>query len=85
MELGHNLGLSIVAEEVEDEATLVALRALGVDIAQGYHLGRPMPENILQQWITDHSDALLLVAANQVEAGDVSHPSVRGRCRHTRG
>jgi D-xylose transport system permease protein len=60
MELGHNLGLSIVAEGVEDEATLVALRALGVDIAQGFHLGRPMPENVLQQWIADHSDALLL-------------------------
>jgi diguanylate cyclase (GGDEF)-like protein len=56
--LGHNLGLSIVAEGVEDEATLVALKALGVDVAQGNHLGRPMPEDLLRNWICDRSDAL---------------------------
>lgn len=57
MDLGHNLGLSIVAEGVEDETTLVALKALGVDVAQGYHLGRPMPEEHLQRWIEDRSGA----------------------------
>jgi diguanylate cyclase (GGDEF)-like protein len=56
--LGHNLGLSIVAEGVEDETTLIALKALGVDVAQGYHLGRPMPEDLLRNWIRDRSDAL---------------------------
>jgi diguanylate cyclase (GGDEF)-like protein len=56
-DLGHNLGLSVVAEGVEDETTLTALNALGVDIAQGYHLGRPMPENLLQHWIADHADS----------------------------
>ena len=55
MDLGHNLGLSIVAEGVEDETTLAALKALGVDVAQGFHLGRPMPENLLQRWITDRT------------------------------
>ena len=57
MNLGHNLGLSIVAEGVDDETTLVALKALGVDVAQGFHLGRPMPEDLLQRWIAYHSDA----------------------------
>jgi diguanylate cyclase (GGDEF)-like protein len=56
--LGHNLGLTIVAEGVEDETTLIALKKLGVDVAQGYHLGRPMPEDLLQDWISDRSDAL---------------------------
>jgi diguanylate cyclase (GGDEF)-like protein len=50
-ELGHNLGLSIVAEGVEDEATLVALRSIGVDVAQGFHVGRPMPETLFEEWI----------------------------------
>jgi diguanylate cyclase (GGDEF)-like protein len=54
-ELGHNLGLTVVAEGVEDQATLTALKALGVDVAQGFHLGRPMPENLLKQWIADHT------------------------------
>ncbi|HVQ88815.1 MAG TPA: EAL domain-containing protein [Actinomycetes bacterium] len=41
IELGHNLGLRIVAEGVEDAATLEWLRGLGCDKAQGYHISRP--------------------------------------------
>jgi diguanylate cyclase (GGDEF)-like protein len=70
VDLGHNLGLSIVAEGVEDEATLLALKALGVDVAQGYYLGRPMPEDILRQRITDHSDALAPCKETPVRAGN---------------
>jgi diguanylate cyclase (GGDEF)-like protein len=43
IDLGHNLGLHVVAEGVEDSGTLERLRALGCDSAQGYHLGMPMP------------------------------------------
>ena len=47
VELGHNLGLRIVAEGVEDGDTLAWLEGLGCDMAQGYHIGRPMaPEAI---------------------------------------
>ncbi|GAA0716471.1 bifunctional diguanylate cyclase/phosphodiesterase [Dactylosporangium roseum] len=42
IDLGHNLGLTVVAEGVEDAATLAALHAIGCDLAQGYHLARPM-------------------------------------------
>jgi diguanylate cyclase (GGDEF)-like protein len=42
IELGHNLGLRIVAEGVEDGDTLEWLQGLDCDIAQGYHIGRPM-------------------------------------------
>ena len=49
VELGHNLGLRIVAEGVEDGATLAWLGSLGCDVAQGYHIGRPMsPEAVLE-------------------------------------
>lgn len=41
--LAKTLELRVVAEGVEDRATLNALRALGCDVAQGYLLGRPMP------------------------------------------
>lgn len=47
IELGHNLGLRIVAEGVEDGATLQWLSALGCDIAQGFHIGRPMTPDAL--------------------------------------
>lgn len=40
----RDTGSAIVAEGVETEAELNALQALGIDRAQGYLLGRPMPE-----------------------------------------
>jgi EAL domain-containing protein (putative c-di-GMP-specific phosphodiesterase class I) len=43
IDLGHNLGLTVVAEGVEGGEHVVALRELGCDIAQGYHFARPMP------------------------------------------
>ena len=50
VELAHNLGLSVVAEGVENEAVWLLLRELGCDQAQGYHMGRPMPANAFSEW-----------------------------------
>ena len=44
VELGHALGLQVVAEGVETDRQLAELRALGCDGAQGFLLGRPVPE-----------------------------------------
>lgn len=41
--LASAFGLQTIAEGVEDEATLFLLRDVGVDYAQGFHLGRPAP------------------------------------------
>jgi Amt family ammonium transporter len=41
--IGHEMGLLTVAEFVESEGILRCLQELGVDYAQGYHLGRPQP------------------------------------------
>ena len=43
VDLGHNLGLRVVAEGVEDAASWDRLAALGCDSAQGYWLSRPIP------------------------------------------
>ncbi|AEV84817.1 Signaling protein ykoW [Actinoplanes sp. SE50] len=43
IDLGHNLGLSVVAEGVEDLETLAVLREMGCDLAQGFALSRPVP------------------------------------------
>ncbi|MET0329224.1 MAG: EAL domain-containing protein [Luteimonas sp.] len=45
--LGHGLGLVVIAEGVEHAEQLDWLRAHGCDQAQGYHLGRPMPLDVL--------------------------------------
>ena len=42
VQLAHALGQSIVAEGVEDRATLDVLRTLGCDLAQGYFIGKPI-------------------------------------------
>jgi diguanylate cyclase (GGDEF)-like protein len=41
--VGRLMGIKTIAECVEDEAALIALARIGVDYAQGYHLGRPIP------------------------------------------
>jgi diguanylate cyclase (GGDEF)-like protein len=51
VDLGHNLGLTIVAEGVETEQALTALRNLGCDVAQGYHLSRPIPADAINTWL----------------------------------
>jgi diguanylate cyclase (GGDEF)-like protein len=43
VELGHALGLSVVAEGVETDEQLARLRDLGCDGAQGYLFSRPLP------------------------------------------
>ncbi len=52
IELGHNLGLRLVAEGVEDGETLALLRDWGCDLAQGYFLSRPLPEPGVLAWLT---------------------------------
>jgi diguanylate cyclase (GGDEF)-like protein len=49
--LGHDLGLKVVAEGVEDEATLVRLAGLGCDYAQGYHFSKPLAPEAFREWI----------------------------------
>jgi diguanylate cyclase (GGDEF)-like protein/PAS domain S-box-containing protein len=51
VDLGHNLGLRVVAEGVEDEATWQELATLGCDSVQGYFLARPMPVAELVAWL----------------------------------
>ena len=54
IELGHNLGLRLVAEGVEDAETWGMLKALGCDVIQGYHLSRPLPLDQVVAWIADY-------------------------------
>jgi diguanylate cyclase (GGDEF)-like protein len=49
--LGHDLGLKVVAEGVEDEATLSRLAGLGCDFAQGYHFSKPLAPDAFNRWI----------------------------------
>jgi len=55
IELGHNLGLRMVAEGVEDAETWRLLRGLGCDVIQGYHLSRPLPPEQITSWLSERN------------------------------
>ena len=52
IDLAHNLGLTVVAEGVENSKAWEMLRELSCDEAQGYHMGRPMPASDFIVWST---------------------------------
>jgi len=51
IDLGHNLGLGVVAEGVEGDWAVAHLRRLGCDYAQGYHFGAAMPADDFERRI----------------------------------
>ena len=51
IDLGHNLGLVVVAEGVENNEVLERLRAFGCDIAQGYCISRPLSPDQFLAWL----------------------------------
>ncbi|TML37294.1 MAG: EAL domain-containing protein [Actinobacteria bacterium] len=70
IDLGHNLGLRVVAEGVENEETYNKLAALGCDYAQGYFLSRPLSPDKATAWLAAFS------GVNEIEAEPV--PELEG-------
>jgi len=58
IDLAHDLGLLVVAEGIEDQATWDALAALGCDLAQGYFIARPMPADAFRVWLRERRGSL---------------------------
>lgn len=53
IEMGHDLGLRVVAEGVEDRETWERLSKLGCDAAQGYYMSRPLAPADLLKWLCE--------------------------------
>jgi predicted signal transduction protein with EAL and GGDEF domain len=51
IDLGHNMGLRVIAEGVESEAVWFLLRQMGCDQGQGYFMGKPMPVERFLEWL----------------------------------
>lgn len=58
VELGHELGLRVVAEGVERQQEADALRCIGCDELQGFFYARPLPSEELTQWLRARDAAL---------------------------
>jgi EAL domain-containing protein (putative c-di-GMP-specific phosphodiesterase class I) len=51
IDLGHNLGLKVIAEGVEDQRIWEMLQEKNCDFAQGFHMGRPMHASEFTAWL----------------------------------
>lgn len=86
IELARYLGRTVVAEGVEDQATLQALEALGCDAAQGFFLARPLPAPQCEAWLLAASAALgnttrVPLLRERAERGDRAAKPARQRPR----
>jgi EAL domain-containing protein (putative c-di-GMP-specific phosphodiesterase class I) len=64
--LAHQLGLTVVAEGCENQATRTMLEASGCDLVQGYDLSRPMSPAELAVWLNKHGDRVPWVGRTPV-------------------
>ena len=53
IELGHNLGLQVVAEGVENAGVWEMLNKLGCHIAQGYYMSKPLEADAVREWVAN--------------------------------
>ena len=63
LELARSIGLSTIAEGIEDHATGEELSKLGCSHAQGYYFGKPMPKNQVAAWLVKHQALQQTLAA----------------------
>jgi diguanylate cyclase len=78
VDLAHGLGLQVVAEGVEDADAMRQLAGYGCDIAQGFHISRPLPAHLVGPWVRARREELAatrspleqqLASAGRVEVG----------------
>jgi len=65
IDLGHNLGLRVIAEGVESEEVTARLASLGCDGIQGYYVSPAMPAELVAGWIGNSQWTLDAVEANE--------------------
>jgi diguanylate cyclase (GGDEF)-like protein len=75
IELGHNLGMTVVAEGVEDSNGWDLLESLGCDDAQGYFMSPPLEAAALVQWMHEHDGIDILDTTHEVSTGLRGHAS----------
>jgi diguanylate cyclase (GGDEF)-like protein len=59
IEMAHHLGLSVIAEGVENEAALTLLQSMGCDAIQGYYLSKPMAVADMKHWLSAFNETTL--------------------------
>jgi diguanylate cyclase (GGDEF)-like protein len=73
VDLGQNLGLRVVAEGVENQATWEMLNVLGCDVAQGYLLSKPLPAEKATEWMLSRAHPSTIPADVGPSDGQQAH------------
>lgn len=56
--LGHELGLTVVAEGIETEGQFKKLKDLGCDEGQGFYIAKPLPSGAMTAWLSGHRNVI---------------------------
>lgn len=54
--LGHNLGLNVVAEGIETKKSMDMIKAMGCDQMQGYHISKPICQESFKEYLESHEN-----------------------------
>ncbi|MGH9905086.1 MAG: EAL domain-containing protein [Pyrinomonadaceae bacterium] len=54
IDLGHNMGLKVVAEGIENQEELRLLKQLGCDLVQGFLVSKPLAAQDLDKWLSEY-------------------------------
>lgn len=65
VDLGHNLGLSVVAEGVETVEVFDRLADFGCDLAQGFGISRPLPGDAFEKWLIEYGNGAIPVSGDR--------------------
>jgi len=69
--MGHSLGLKVVAEGIETEISASRLAGMNCDLAQGYLFAKPMPAAELEQWLEGRERLPVIAVHRQFDVDDV--------------
>ncbi|MEO7917332.1 MAG: EAL domain-containing protein [Dokdonella sp.] len=72
IELGHNMGLSVVAEGVEDEQAFRMLKNFHCDVAQGYLISRPLPAELLTEWLNERRSSADILPLQRIKSSPIA-------------
>ncbi|MEX1201546.1 MAG: EAL domain-containing protein [Methylophaga sp.] len=68
IDLAHSLEMTVTAEGIETLDSLQQLQDMGCDLAQGYFIGRPMPQEQLNDWLNEREHLLEAQRLQSIEA-----------------
>ena len=76
IDLGHNMGLRVVAEGIETEAVWRLLARMGCDQGQGYFMSRPMPAGQLAGWLAQWQPPIALAGSDTSAEPGAARPAL---------